>query len=138
MDLAVGRDELARAVEQHARVEDPFAVAFEDAPAVHPDVVSLGELGQAIGARPGDGLGRFADLLRRALPRPDLRQRSEVGPLNGGPLEKPEHLLLVGGDVFAAIRLAEGYPHRTNRTREREIRPARNMRPGDGRAKGPG
>jgi hypothetical protein len=36
VDLPVGRDELARAIEQHARVEDVLAVAFEDASGARP------------------------------------------------------------------------------------------------------
>jgi hypothetical protein len=55
VDLAVGRDELARAVEQHARVEDPLAVAFEDTAAVHPHPMPGGDLGEQLGPATGTG-----------------------------------------------------------------------------------
>jgi hypothetical protein len=73
--------------------------------------VSRRDLGEPLGPRARDGLGALADLLGRTLPGPDLGERGEVGSTGGRLLKQSEDLLVVGGDVLAAIRLAERDPH---------------------------
>jgi hypothetical protein len=111
VDLAVGGDAFSVAIQQHARVEDAVAVQLEHAPAVDPHAMAAGDLGEAFDAGTIQGLGGIAHLGRRTLPRPHLRERGQVGPARRGPFEQTEHLLFVGDDVLAAVRLAQGDPH---------------------------